>query len=214
MLSRFIVFRRWRWRLMMLLATLVLLGGCANTWSAKVTTFQQWPADAFTARYFIEPPKDDRSVLIFQSIADNVRVALGAVGLVEGDNTSRLVVQLDYDNPMQQEWVERYADPFYDGVYPYGSVWGGVGHFGGFGGGVVFGPRLVTVPTNIYANTLEVTIRDKANHLAEIYRVRVINKSNSDDLIQVMPYLAKAAFTDFPGLNGKTQYIKIKRNHN
>ena len=54
------------------------------------------------------------------------------------------------------------------------------------------------------------SIKDQVISNTEIYNVRVTHESRSDNLIDVMPYLAKAAFTDFPGLNGQIKTIKIK----
>lgn len=198
-----------RWLLML---SLVLLGACANTWSAKVTTFQNWPSDAFDSPYYIQPAAESLNTLEYQAVADTIRVAMGAVGLVEGDAESRLQVYLNYDSPLIRKWQEQYVEPYFDGFYPNTFMWGGLGYGSQFGGGIFYSPRIVSVPVDIYNNTLQVIIKDKALNMAEIYNVRVIHESNDDNLIEVMPYLAKAAFIDFPGLNGKTQYIKIKRN--
>lgn len=199
-----------RWLLTLL--SLVLLGACANTWSAKVTTFQNWPSDAFSSPYYIQPATENISPLEYQAVADTIRVAMGAVGLVEGDVESRLQVYFNYASPLTRQWQEQYVDPYFDGFYPNTFMWGGLGYGSRFGGGIFYSPRLVSVPIDVYKNTLQVIINDKAMGMAEIYNVRVIHESNSDTLIENMPFLAKAAFADFPGLNGKTQYIKIKRN--
>ena len=92
-------------------------------------------------------------------------------------------------------------------------MWGGVGYgYNRAYGGGFYNPPLVYMPVNVYHNKLQVVIKDKAAEMAEIYNVTAINESGDDDLMASMPYLARAAFTDFPGMNGKTQYIKIKRN--
>lgn len=199
-------------RRVIVLLSLVLLGACANTWSAKVTTFQNWPSDAFSSAYYIRPAAENVSLLEYQAVADTIRVAMGAVGLVEGDAESRLQVDFNYGSPLTQQWQEQYVDPYYGGFYPNNFMWGGLGYGNQFGGGVFYSPRLISVPVGVYQNTLQVIIKDKAMNMSEIYNVRVIHESDNDELIESMPYLAQAAFADFPGLNGKTQYIKIKRN--
>lgn len=190
---------------------LMLLSACASTWSAKVTTYEHWPQDAYMSTYYIPLPKNTENQLEFELVADTVRVAMGAVGLVEGDNSSRLVVSFNYGNPETTEWVERFADPYFSGYYPNTTIWGGVNNYR-WNGGFFYDPRLVSVPITIYKNTLNIVIKDKYNNLNEIYNVTVISKSETDNIISVMPYLAKAAFTDFPGINGQVKYIKIKRN--
>lgn len=204
------IFSRCAVRTLVLVFGVALLSACASSWSAKVTTFQNWPSDAFSSPYYIEAAPAGLSPLEHQAVADSLRVAMGAVGLLEGDATSRLQVSVQYENPLSRQWVERYSD-YYDGFSPHAFVWGGFGHRSTLGG-VFYSPRVITVPMDVYQNTLRVVIKDKAMNGAEIYNVRVINESDTDNLIEVMPYLAQAAFSDFPGLNGKTQYINIKRN--
>lgn len=196
-----------------MLCSLVLLSACANTWSAKVTTYENWPGTAFNSPYFIQPAPENLNSLQYQAVADNVRVAMGAVGLVEGGPESRLQVRVFYSNPMSKEMTERFADPYFNGFYPNTFMWGGFGYgySNGFGG-VFYNPPLMYAPVNIYHNKLQVVINDKETNMAEIYNVTAIHESERDNLMEAMPYLARAAFTDFPGMNGKTQYIKIKRN--
>lgn len=50
-----------RW--LAILAGVLLLSACASTWSAKVTTFQNWPQDAITDRYTIQAAPEGRSEL-------------------------------------------------------------------------------------------------------------------------------------------------------
>lgn len=197
----------------MLLFALVLLSACANTWSAKVTTYENWPGTAFNTPYFIEPAPENLNPLQYQAVTDNVRVAMGAVGLVEGGPESRLQVKVLYSNPMSQEMTEQFATPYVNGFYPNTFMWGGLGYgYSNSFGGVFYNPPLMYVPVNVYHNKLQVIINDKEKDMAEIYNVTAINESNSDSLMEAMPYLARAAFTDFPGMNGQTRYVKIKRN--
>lgn len=200
-----------RFRGWFVVMAVILLSACSSTWSAKVTTYQNWPTDAFYSSYFIVPSEQQVNSLQFQAVADSVRVALGAAGFTEGNSSSRLQVHLKYENPVQQEWVERYTDPYVSGYHSNVFLWGGIGYSSYFGSGF-YNPRMISTPVNVYLNTLEIKINDNIHNNAEIYTVRVISKSNDDVLIELMPYLAQAAFTDFPGANGKTQYIKIKRN--
>lgn len=190
-----------------------LLSACANTWSAKVTTYENWPGTAFNAPYFIQPAPDSLNSLQYQAVADSVRVAMGAVGLVEGGPESRLQVRLIYSNPMSQEMTEQFGGPYVNGFYPNTFMWGGLGYgYSNSFGGVFYNPPLMYVPVNVFNNKLQVVINDKDENMAEIYNVTAIHESSSDNLMESIPYLARAAFTDFPGMNGKTQYIKIKRN--
>ena len=199
------------------LLTLVFIGilsGCATAWTAQVTTFEAWNKDLTQARYFIPLTPEQQASLEFQSVADMLRVAMGAAGLVEGDASSRLHVRFNYSNKEIEQWEERFADPFFDGLHPYAGIWGGSGYYyNGIGlGGVFYSPRLVAVPVKSYENILNVVIIDTMNNDRELYKVKVVNQSSNDNLFEVMPLMTKAAFVDFPGLNGTTTHVKFKRN--
>lgn len=71
-------------------------------------------------------------------------------------------------------------------------------------------PRYASVPADIYNNTLKVVIKDRLNNMAEVFNATAINKSDRDGLINVIPLLAKAAFANFPGMNGKVQEVRFK----
>lgn len=199
-------------RYVMALFSIIMMTGCASSWSAKVTTYQHWPVELYQARYHIEPGPDQKNSLEFQAVADSVRVAMGAAGLVEGGEESRLVVTIKYGNPVKKEWVERYVDPYDPFLYggPFSTrVWGGfgIGHFGGVYSPM---PRYVSVPMEIYSNTLNVIIKDRENEMAEVFNATSINKSDKDELINIIPLLAKATFTNFPGANGTVQDVTFK----
>jgi hypothetical protein len=201
------------WRRCAAAAAIALLGGCASTLSARVTTFQKWPAQAQGQTYRIVPSASQANNLEYQTFADTVRAAIGPTGLVEAHagQSARFDVSFVYDNPAAVAWVQSYGDPyFYNG---FGPAWGGYygGMRRGWSGSVMVMPSTVTVPVSIYKNTLEVTITDNQNHGAEVYRSTAVSASGGDDLPAVMPYLARAVFEGFPGNNGQTRDITYER---
>lgn len=208
------------WALMRLCAVAALavfVSGCASTLSARVTSYQQWPTDAQGQSYRITPSASQVNNLEFQSIADMVRASIGATGLVEAraGQDARFDVSLLYENPVSQTWVQRRTDPYlYDGwgFSPFGGYYGGYGGFGGWGGGGIFmAPAYQNVPVEVYKNTLAVIIKDRRNNGAEVYRSSAVNVSSTDNLQQVMPYLAQAVFDGFPGNNGQVREVEYER---
>ncbi|HUH60764.1 MAG TPA: DUF4136 domain-containing protein [Candidimonas sp.] len=200
-------------RLFTVAALVVLVSGCASTLSARVTSYQQWPADAQGQSYRIVPSASQVNNLEFQAIADMVRASIGATGLVEAraGQDARFDVSLGYDNPLSQAWVQRRTDPYlYDGwgFGPFGGYYGG---YGGWGGGIFMAPVYQNVPVDVYKNTLTVIIKDRRNNGAEVYRSSAVNVSSSDNLQQVMPYLAQAVFDGFPGNNGQVREVEYER---
>src|SRR5690606_39438187 len=94
--------------------------------------------------------------------------------------------------------------------------WGVGPAFGGFygvgwgGGGIFMSSYPRDIPVTVYSNALTVIIKDNSNNQAEVYRSTAVHKGGSDDLIGVMPYLARAVFDDFPGINGQTREVKYE----
>lgn len=205
------------WRCLALLLGVFALSGCASTISARVTNYQQWPDDAVGATYRIAATTEQLNNLEFQSVADMVRAAIGPTGLVEAvaQDNARFDVLIDYGSPAERRYVQRYRDPYMDGwgFNPFfGGVYGGYGGWG-WGSGIYMGPSSVTVPVEVYKNTLTVTIKDNHDSGMEVYRSTAVNVSDGNDLAAVMPYLAQAVFDGFPGNNGQVREVRYNRRH-
>lgn len=207
---RFTLFRAFWARFLAVFASVLLLGGCASTLSARVTTYAQWPADVQGQYYRLQPQPGQQNNLEYQAYADMVRASAGRTGLIEatGNQAARFEVSFSYQNPVSQTWVQQYADPYFGPpIYPWGGYYGG--HFG-FGGGVFYSPPVVNVPVTVYKNTLTLVIKDKTRDGAEVYRSTAVSVSSEDNLNQVMPYLVRAIFDGFPANNGSTRDISYE----
>lgn len=196
-------------RLIIGAAFLMLLTGCASTLSAKVTTFQQWPNDAQGATYKVVPPAGEE--LETQAFSDMIRAAIGRTGLVEaqGQQAARFNVHFEYGVSSSQEWEQRYHDPYFNGFWPWG-MGGYYGGYRGWGGGIYYTPSVVNVPVRVERNTLTVTINDNSRNGAQVYKSTAV--STSGNLVEVMPYLARAVFDGFPGNNGQVRNITYDLN--
>ncbi|NYT63983.1 DUF4136 domain-containing protein [Alcaligenaceae bacterium] len=200
------------WRFWVALASLLLVAGCASTLSARVTSYEKWPANTQGQLYRIVPSASQKNNLEFQTVADMLRAAIGPTGLVEAQagHTARFDLTINYDNPASQTLVQRY-EPYMDG-WGFGPAFGGYyGGYGGWGGAMYFAPAYQNVLVEVFKNTLTVVIIDNQNHGAEVYRASAVNVSSSDNLVQAMPYLAQAVFDDFPGNNGQVREVSYKR---
>lgn len=198
-------------------AFVVLLAGCASTLSARVTTYQQWPANVQGQTYKLVPQAEQRNNLEYQTFADMVRAAIGPTGLVEAHSgaKARFDVSLEYGAQVGQAWVQQYDDPFFyngfgPGFGPYGGYYGGRGGWGG-GASFFYSPPVTVVPVQIYKNTLTVIFKDNDQKGAEVYRSTAIISGSGDNISTVMPYLARAVFDGFPGNNGQTRDISFER---
>lgn len=196
-------------RLLFVFLGLFLLGGCASTLSARVTTFSQWPANVEGQTYHIEPEAAQINNLEYQAYADMVRASAGRTGLVEAKVGAkpRFKIAFNYQNPVSQSWVQQYAEPnFYNG--PFVAPWSGFyGPHYGWGGGIMYSPPIVNVPVTVYKNTFTLVIKDLNHEGAEVYRSTAVIMSDEDRLPQYMPYLVRSIFDGFPANNGSTRDI-------
>lgn len=183
----------------------VFLAGCASTFSATVTQFQAWPEHVQEASYRIVAQGGQINNLEFEAVADAVRASLGAIGLVQAEPRSpaRFDIHLEYGTTVTQSVAPGYAGPFPDG-------WAMGGYYGGWPG-VFYAPPVVNYPVQVNKNTLSVRITDAQSQGREVYRSSALNFSDSENFIQVMPWLVRAVFDNFPGNNGQVRDITYER---
>ena len=95
------------------LCTALLLAGCASTLTAKVTRFNQWPADAAGASYRFTAPDPQRD-LELQAYQGQVAAELQQLGLrpAAAGKAARFVVdvQADLSERQRQRLVPVYSD--------------------------------------------------------------------------------------------------------
>jgi hypothetical protein len=199
-------------RLAQAFAALLLVGiltGCATTQSvsARVTSYQQWPADSTGQRYrFVVADPAQQNNLEYQNFQDMMRGGISPTGLVEAQQgqPARFEVSFKYGVAQTQITVRRPYDPYFYGGYGpgfYGGRYGGP--WGGF-----WGPDWVDVPAVAYRNSLAVEIRDASQGGKEVYRATAYSVSDGDELLKVMPYLVRAIFDGFPGNNGSERRVR------
>lgn len=199
-----------RWAKVSLAALfLFALAGCATTpsVSARVTSFQRWPADAVGQRYrFVAAEPAQNNNLEYQSFQDTLRSGLGTTGLVEAKagESARFDVLFKYGVSQTQVMVRQPYDPYFYGGYGPG-FYGSRGYWGGWGG--YWGPGWIDVPTVAYRNALTIEIHDAAHGGAEVYRATAYNVSGGNNMLRVLPYLVRAIFDDFPGNNGSEREV-------
>ncbi|HZH56367.1 MAG TPA: DUF4136 domain-containing protein [Burkholderiaceae bacterium] len=191
-------------------AALLALGGCASTLSARVTTYQQWPVGTQGEYYRIVAEPQQAGNLEFGAFSDMLRASIGPTGLREatGDARARFDVRMQYGTELKQTWVQRYDDAYLNDGWMGPAFGGYYGGWGGWGGGIFYRSAVVTVPVDVYHNTLTVTITDQSQQGREVYRATAVHRSDADNLAAVMPYLMQAIFDDFPGNNGQVREVR------
>jgi len=213
MSARFLFGNVARWAgILAVLGALALTGCAAPTVSARVTSFQQWPAAVEGQTYqFVPADSSQLNNLEYQSFQDMVRAGIGATGLVEAQPGARgrFDVSFRYGTSQTQVMVRRSYDPYFYGGYGgyYGPGPWGMG--AGYWGPGYWGPGWVDVPMVVQRNSLTLFIRDTQQGGAEVYRSTAFILSERDDFIRTMPYLVRAIFDNFPGNNGAEREIQF-----
>jgi hypothetical protein len=204
-----------RWPRLAGLATLALaLSGCASTMSSRVTTFQQWPADATGSRYVFERIGAQRDSLEHAQYEEDARAVMGVTGLTEirPGETARFGVSMEYGVTPVSVAVQRpVTDPFYPSPRPVAVI--------GRDGRVYY--RWVqpypftythwentTVPA--LRNALKVEIRDRAHANAKVYEATAVHVGSDENFPAIMPWLLRSVFDNFPNANGQVRDVTYK----
>lgn len=200
-------------------AMLLALGACAEPFDAKVSRFQQLPPAA--GQSFViqaDDPKLDGGIE-FSQYAQIVSGKLAAQGYHPAADRAHadLVVSMGYNVDKGREktiGVSPYDIRFGAGFggYPYG----GFGHYGfygrsrfayGFYDPFLFDDDGVTSFT-VYTSELDLKI-NRTDNGQRVFEGAAKAQSRSDDLPYLVPRLAEAMFTGFPGNSGETVKITI-----
>jgi hypothetical protein len=198
---------------------LVVLGGCAQSFDARVNRFSMLPPPVQGQTFVVQPVDQRMDGLEFRTYAQLVAQQLERFGYRQAADarSANLVVSLDYFVDNGRERVT--TTPGFSGFGPgWGWGWGGWGqwgrwgHFGafdpfwgpGWGGG--FGPDVRSY--TVYNSQLRMEINRTAGG-ERLWEGTARATSRNDDLPWLVPNLIEAIFTGFPGNSGETVRVRI-----
>lgn len=197
--------------LLALLAVVLLQSGCASTLRSDVTRFQRWPADAEGATFDFRTDPKHADDLEYQSYQQRLSDEMQKQGLqlAPQGQQPRFWLSFDYDTQNQRLRVQ---EPIYDDrpiwVTP---VWvPGRGWRGGYWASDPFGPRIIgshTVEHEVRSLRLRVHIEDGQRRVFEATAQTRADAQGSTS--QLMSYLIRAVFADFPGQDGQTRSVEF-----
>jgi Domain of unknown function (DUF4136) len=208
-----------RWSLAMLVT--VLLTACASTITARVTSFNQWPADMAGSTFSYITAVNPSRELEQASYESLVQAELEKLGLKRAAAGQVGRVQVDVAATHRAE-DKTYMAPVYQDNYvffpPYRDAAGHI--IPGMWGPDPFGPRYVgDRPVNRTVRTSSLNLRlldtkaaaagNQPGKPRTVFESRAIYESDNGDLPTVMPYLVRAVFDGFPGQNGKTRAVRF-----
>ncbi|MES2261568.1 MAG: DUF4136 domain-containing protein [Pseudomonadota bacterium] len=208
----------------LVIASSLLLGGCATTIRSDVTTFQQWPAELQDKTYVFEPPAKADDTLEYRNYQGLVGGELAKLGFrpAAQPDAAKLKVALHFSTIDRPTRVLQTNDPYFMGPPFWGPrgywahgvyrpFWGAY-RYGGFG---PYYDMWATGPLEIqevirhqYERQLRVTIDSVSGQ--KLFDVTVQNTSRRQSTPDVMPALVQSAFTGFPGENGKARRVDLK----
>lgn len=198
-----------------------VLAACANPITAKVTSFNQWPADAAGATFSFIRPVDALNDLEQQAYEGKVQVELEKLGLKRAapGQVGRIQVDVVTGNGTRSRQFREavYRDNY---IYhpPYRDAAGNV--FGGFWVPDQFGSRYVgdrVVIRTVQFSNLRLRLLDAqvfspgaaTGRPRAVFESRAVYEGSNEDLATLVPFLVRAVFDDFPGQNGRVRNVKF-----
>ena len=193
-----------------------LLAACASPITAKVTRFNQWPADAAGASFSFIRPSDALNDLEQQAYESTVATELEKFGLkrMPAGQVGRLQVDVVTGNGTRNR---TYREPIYRDslVYhpPYRDAVGNV--FNGFWAPDLFGSTYVgdrTIVRTLQVSNLRLRLLDSkgaAGKPKAVFESRAAYEGSIEDLPKLVPFLVRAALADFPGKSGTVSTVRF-----
>ena len=208
-------------RLGLAAALLALLAACASPITARVTSFNQWPANAAGSTFSYVSRTDNTRELEQATYESFVQLELEKRGLVRAPagQVGRMQVDVNTNNRSEQK---TYLQPIYQDNYVYlpgyrdaaGRIFPGVWTLD------PFGPRYVgdrQINTTLQTSTLQLRLLDSQGSppgkARTVFESRAVfeGEGRGDQLPQIVPYLVRAVFDDFPGQNGRVHVVRFDR---
>jgi Domain of unknown function (DUF4136) len=198
-------------------AAVALLAACASPITAKVTSFNSWPANAAGATYSFAPSTAKPSELEQAAYEGYVGAELQRIGLKQAapGQTGRFLVDVTASGTTRNR---TYLQPIYDHNWiwypPYRDRNGNV--FQGYWGPDPWGPRWVgdrQVTRTVQVGRLQVRLLDSQiggpGKAKPVFESTAVYEGDNEDLPDLVPYLARAALDGFPGQNGGVRVVKF-----
>ena len=205
-----------RWYVyLMSAASLLALAGCASpTIRSEVTVVQQWQPALQAQPYVFERTMEQDKDPEYRSYENLVRAEMQRVGLNEATPAQqpKMTVRLKYG--MQSRDVRLIQPVVIDPVFYNGPLYGPRWHrrFTPFYDPLWLGAPVVQYREGryiVFRRQLHVVIAS-ATDAKKYFDVTVVSEGEKGALPDVMPYLVRSAFADFPGMNGVPRQIVLE----
>jgi hypothetical protein len=198
-----------------LLLVLAVVTACANRISSDVARFHRLQKPSGET-FMIEPmDKAKLGSLEFGQYANLVGDRLVAVGYKATPQGQKpeLIVRLDYSVSSGQVRVRSYPGTGFYGMYSYGRPWSPYFYdpFYPYPYGLEPEVRSEVYYTRRLNMDIERPAVEPGKASEKLFEGRVESEGLDNRMPEVMPYLIKAMFDNFPGPSGVTQHIVIEK---
>ncbi|OGA97561.1 MAG: hypothetical protein A3E79_08460 [Burkholderiales bacterium RIFCSPHIGHO2_12_FULL_61_11] len=206
-------------RLLLALLVLALLTACATPITARVTRFNQWPADIAGSTFSFLTPVEPGRELEQATYESHVQAQLEQRGFksAPAGQVGRLQVEVAAESRGEQK---TYLTPVYQDYHiflpPYRDAAGRI--VPGMWVPDPFGPRYVgerPVRLNVQISNLRLRILDTKGSAPgqprPIFESRAVYEGEAIDLSVLVPYLVRAVFDELPGQNGQVRTVQFDR---
>ncbi len=200
------------------LILVALLSGCASPITARVSSFQQWPADAAGASFGFLAPADHTRELEQASYASLVATELAKQGLqaAASGQPARILVDMSVSSQLEHR---SYSRPVYQDQYinrpGFRDAAGRI--YPGYWMPDPFGPRYIGNQQSmetVQVSSLRLRLLDTQGPAGSsprtVFESSATQEGRPSPLSPVVPYLVRAVFEDFPGANGRVQVVRFK----
>ncbi len=199
------------------LFAVALLTACASPITAKVTSFNQWPADATGSTFSYIRAADKANDLEQEAYEGYVQLELEKLGLKRAATGQVGRIQVDIvtgNRTREKKFREAVYQDYYVFQPPYRDAAGNV--FPGFWAPDRFGPRYVgdrEVTRTVQVSNLRLRLLDAQGNAPgkprAVFESRAVYEGDNEDLPDLVPYLVRAVFDGFPGPNGRVRVVSF-----
>lgn len=194
---------------------LALLTACASPITAKVTSFNQWPANAVGSSFSFVTPADKANDLEQAAYEGYVQAELEKLGLKRAAPGQVGRIQVDVvtgSGTRDKKYREAVYQDYYVYQPPYRDAAGNV--FPGYWTPDRFGSRYVgdrEVTRTVQISNLRLRLLDAEGNAPgkprAVFESRAAYEGDNEDLPDLVPYLVRAVFDGFPGQNGRVRMV-------
>jgi Domain of unknown function (DUF4136) len=204
-------------RLSVVVGAAALLAACTTPITTKVTSFNAWPTNAIGSTFSYVGKTTALGELEQATYENYVRIELERQGLkpAAAGQTGRFLVDVSATGSTRKK---KFREPIYQyqpiWYPPYRDRFGNV--FPGYWGPDQFGPRYVgdrQVTRTVQVSRLQLKLLDSQagtpGKPRAVFESTSVYEGDNEDLPDLVPYLVRAAFEEFPGQNGGVRVLKF-----